>query len=108
MRSGTVAEVGCAKVASANIETVFSGAGRISGKSRTLSPTLLSDYAINHYNYKYDWLRPSLDEIIKAYTRLHGKKAHWSDAEDSEEESEEEGEEEGEGEAGEEEEGEGE
>ena len=54
-----VAEVGPAKVASTNIETVFSGAGRISGKSRTLSPSLLSDYAFCHYNYKYDWLRPS-------------------------------------------------
>ena len=70
---------------------MFSGAGRISAKSRTLSPTLLSDYAFCHYNYKYDWLRPSLDEIIKAYIRLFGKKAHESDAEsDSEEEEEEE------------------
>ncbi len=35
-------------------------------KSRTLDP-LLSDYAFLHYNYKYDWLRPTLDEIITAY-----------------------------------------
>ena len=49
-----LAEVGCAKVASANVETVFSGAGRISAKSRTLDAELLSDYAFLHYNYKYD------------------------------------------------------
>ena len=45
-------ELGCAKVASANIETVFSGAGRISNKSRKLSPEILSNYAFCHYNYK--------------------------------------------------------
>ena len=68
-------------MASANIETVFSGAGRISGKSRTLSPSLLSDYAFCHYNYKYDWLRPSLNEIIAAYEKLYGKKGRDSDEE---------------------------
>ena len=72
MRSGTVAEVGCAKVAnaSANIETVFSGAGRISAKSRTLSPIILSQYAFCHYNDKYEWLRPSVEEIVAAYMKL--------------------------------------
>ena len=83
-----LAEVGCVKVASANVETVFSGAGRISMKSRTLDPQLLSDYAFLHYNYKYDWLRPTLDEIITAYKKLYGKQQHESDAEDSEEEEE--------------------
>jgi len=58
------AEVGCAKVASANVETVFSGAGRLSVKSHCLGPQLLSDYAFLHYNYKYDWLRPTLEEIV--------------------------------------------
>jgi hypothetical protein len=38
-----LAEVGCAKVASANVEVVFSGAGRISMKSHSLDPQLLSD-----------------------------------------------------------------
>ena len=96
-----LAEVGCAKVASANVETVFSGTGRISAKSRTLDPELLSDYAFLHYNYKYDWLRPTLDEIITAYKKLYGKEQHESDADSEdesaeEEEAEEEGEEEGE------------
>ena len=54
-----MAEVGCAKVASANIEVVFSGAGRISTKSHCLDPQLLSDYGFLHYKYiKYDCLRP--------------------------------------------------
>ena len=60
-------KVGCAKVASANVETVFSGAGRISMKSHYLSPQLLSDYAFLHFNYKYDWLLPILEEIVDIY-----------------------------------------
>ena len=68
-----LAEVGCAKVASANVEVVFSGAGRISMKSHCLDPQFLRDYAFLHYNYKYDWLRPKLEEIVAAYLRLYGK-----------------------------------
>ncbi len=76
-----LAEVGCVKLASANVESVFSGAGRISNKSKTLDPTILSNYAFNHYNYKYDWLRPTIEEIIQAYKKLYGTKARDSDAE---------------------------
>jgi hypothetical protein len=103
-----VAEVGCCKVASANVETVFSGAGKISNKSRTLDPQLLSDYAFLHYNYKYDWLRPTLEEIVAAYKKLYGPQARNSDhesdgsssgGEDKEEEEEEEAEGGGEDEA---------
>ena len=61
-------EVGCAKVASAKVETVFSGAGRLRMKSHYLGPQLLSDYAFLHCNYKYDWLRPTLEEIVDTYT----------------------------------------
>lgn len=76
-----MAEVGCAKVASANVETVFSGVGRISMKSHCLGPQILSDYAFLHYNYKYDWLRPTLEEIVDAYTKLYGKESRESDIE---------------------------
>ena len=72
---------GCAKVASANVETVFSGAGCISMKSHCLGPQILSDYAFLHYNYKYDWLRPTLEEIVEAYTKLYGKESRESDIE---------------------------
>ena len=41
-----------AKLASANVEAVFSGAGHLSMKSHCLGPQLLSDYAFLHYNYK--------------------------------------------------------
>ena len=76
-----MAEVGCVKVASANVETVFSGAGRLSMKSHCLGPQLLSDYAFLHYNYKYDWLRPTLEEIVDTYTKLYGKESRELDIE---------------------------
>jgi len=68
-------------VASANLETVFSSAGRISMKSHFLGPQLLSDYAFLHYNYKYDWLRPTLEEIVDTYTKLYGKESRESNIE---------------------------
>jgi hypothetical protein len=68
-------------VASANVEVVFSDAGRISMKSHSFDPHLLSDYAFLHYNYKYDWLRPRLEEIVAAYMKLCGKELRDSDNE---------------------------
>ena len=73
-----------------------------------MDPLLLSHYAFCHYNYKYDWLRPTRDEIVKAYKKLYGAGAHNSDAESDdslggeEEGEEQEGEEGEEGEGGEE------
>ena len=66
-------------MASANVETVFSGAGRLSMKSHCLGQQLLSDYAFLHYNYKYDWLRPTLEEIVDTCTKLCGKESRESD-----------------------------
>ena len=45
-------------------------------KSHCLGPQILSDYAFLHYNYKYDWLRPTLEEIVDATTAqwaFHGE-----------------------------------
>ena len=52
-------------------------------KSHSLDPQLLSDYAFRvlHYNYKYDWLRPRLKEIVAAYRKLYGKELRDSDNE---------------------------
>jgi len=51
-----MAEVGCAKTASANMEVVFSGVGSISTKSHRLDPQLLSDY------WKGEWLAEGLTD----------------------------------------------
>jgi hypothetical protein len=75
-----LAQVGCAKVASANVKVLFSGAAHLSMKSLCLDPQLLSD-AFLHYEYKYDWLRPKLEEIVAAYMKPYGKESRDSDNE---------------------------
>ena len=32
-------------------------------------------YACLHYSYKFDWLRPKLEEIVAAYLRIYGKES---------------------------------
>ena len=77
-----VGQVGCAKAASANVETVFSGVGSMVAKSVNIGGELLSDYAMCHHNWQYEWLRPTKAEIEEAYFKLYGKDAHESDLED--------------------------
>jgi len=88
-----VAEVGCYKAASANVETVFSGVGGMVQKSTNIGADLVADYTICHYNWKYSWLEPSEEEIVKAYQELYGPEAHVSDDSESEADDEEDDEE---------------
>ena len=46
----------------------------MSKKSRKMSAQLLSDYCFIHYNYKYEWLRPAVTEIVAMYKQIYGKK----------------------------------
>ena len=78
-----VAEVGSQKAAAANVETVFSGAGGMVAKAASLGADLLADYTICHYNWQYDFLLPSDEEIVSAYQLLYGVDARASDAEQS-------------------------
>lgn len=66
-----VAEVGPNKAASANIETVFSGAGKFAEEAKTASEKLLSQMVRLHYNYKYPFLRPSNKEVVDKYNAKH-------------------------------------
>ena len=66
-----VADVGCKKLTSSNVETLFSGAGYMSKKAPTMSDELLQMYVFIFYNSKYEWLLPSTDTIVKAYLHLH-------------------------------------
>ena len=79
----------------AALHQVSAGSGVVAGRG--------SQEGTLHYNYKYDWLRPTLDEIITAYKKLYGKQQPKSNAEDSSGEDSEDQEkgEEGEQEAGE-------
>jgi len=50
-------------------------------KLHCLGLQLLSNYAFLHYNYKYDWLCQTLEEIVNTYTKLFGKESCESDIE---------------------------
>ena len=62
-----VAEVGCKKAAAANVESVFSGAGKFSNEARSVVAKLLERIVKLHYNWKYVFLRPSMAQIIARY-----------------------------------------
>ena len=64
-----MAEVGSAKAASSNVESVFSGAGGMAANSTSISGDLLSDYAVCHDNWQYEWLRPTEEEFLTACPR---------------------------------------
>ena len=58
---------GCKKAAAANVESVFSGAGKFTEEAGSAGPILISRIVKLHYNWKYAFLRPSMDEIIEHY-----------------------------------------
>ena len=62
------------------------------------APTLFQ--AFLHYNYKYDWPRPTLEEIVDTYTKLYSKELRESDIESEGSSAAEEVEEDGEEEEG--------
>ena len=63
-----VAEVACKKAAAANVETVFSGAGKFTDEAPSTGAALLSRIVKLHYNWKYEFLQPTLKEVIKRAT----------------------------------------
>ena len=70
------------KGASACVESVFSGVKRLlGGFAATMSPELLELYVFIHYNWQYDFMRPTIDEIVKAYLAEHGHDPKQEDLE---------------------------
>ena len=65
--SAYLAEVGCKKSASANVESVFSGAGNFIEQGGTAGSTLLERMVKLHYNWKYEFVRPTLEEVVDRY-----------------------------------------
>ena len=71
-----VAEVGCKKAAAANVESVFSGAGKFTQEAKSAGHMLLSRMVRLHYNWKYLFLRPTIEEVVKRYLeKFHKKEA---------------------------------
>ena len=69
------------KGASACVESVFSGVKRLLGDfAATMSPEILEMYVFVHYNWQYEWMRPSNEEIVAAYKAAHGSEAMEEDS----------------------------
>ena len=62
-----LADVACKKAASANVESVFSGAGKFTEEAPSGGELLLSYLIKLHYNWRYSFLQPSNQEIIDRY-----------------------------------------
>ena len=67
-----VAEVAPKKAAAANLETVFSGAGKFTQEAPTTGATLLQRITKLHYNWKYVFLRPTIEEVVRHYNNKFG------------------------------------
>ena len=62
-----LADVGCKKSAAANVESVFSGAGKFTAEAPSTGAELLTRMVKLHYNWKYLFLRPTMAQIIDRY-----------------------------------------
>ena len=70
-------------------EVVYSGATKLSDEAQMLADDMLAAYIFNHYNWKYDFLRPTIEQIVQEYLKLHGDEAPEEEEEEVEEETEE-------------------
>ena len=53
------------------METVYSGAtSKLSDEAQMLGDDMLAAYVFDHYNWKYIFLRPTVNEIVEAYLKL--------------------------------------
>ena len=88
--------VGSKKGASACVESVFSGVKRLLGDfAQRMGPELLELYVFIHYNWQYEFMQPTIEEIVAAYLKLHGPEPLEEDVADGEDEDEDEDEAEG-------------
>ena len=68
-----IAEVGCKNVAAANVESVFSGAGKFTLEAKSTGPVYLRQIVKVHNNWKYLCLRPTEEAIIARYMLKYAK-----------------------------------
>jgi len=64
-------DCGSKRASSASVETVYSGATNMSDKACQLGDNELAAYIFNHYNWKFDFLRLTVQEIVDEYLRVH-------------------------------------
>jgi len=82
-------DTGPMKGASSNVESIFSGVKRLLGDfAATMSPEVLEMYVFIHYNMQYDFMCPTVEEIVQAYLKLYGAEARVEDIDDGESDNE--------------------
>ena len=92
-----IGDCGSKRAASASVETVYSGATKLSNEADSLGDDVLAAYVFNHHNWQFEFLRPTVAEIVAEYQKVHGHTAPVEEETDDENEGEGEAEE-GEGE----------
>ena len=76
------------KGASACVESVFSGVKRLLGDfAATMSPEILEMYVFIHYNWQYEFMRPTIEEIVAAYLKIYGAEPSTDDVESSDDDA---------------------
>ena len=63
------AEVGPKKAAAANVESVFSGAGKFTDEAKSAGHKLVSRITKLHYDWKYDFLHPTSKQVVDRYNK---------------------------------------
>ena len=63
------AEVGPKKAAAANVESVFSGAGKFTDEAKSAGPKLISRMTKLHYDWKYKFLHPTNKQVVDRYNK---------------------------------------
>ena len=67
-------QVGCIRAAAGSVETVFSGAGKFMDEAPSSGAKLLSMMVRCHYLYKYEFIRPSIEAVVKLYNQKHHRR----------------------------------
>ena len=61
------------RAAAANVESVFSGAGKFTDEASSAGHVLLRRMVKLHYNWKYEFVRPTVDEVCERYKVKHAQ-----------------------------------
>jgi hypothetical protein len=70
------AEVGPKKAAAANVESVFSGAGKFTDEAKSAGHKLVSRITKLHYDWKYDFLHPTSKQVVDRYNKRFRPTVH--------------------------------
>jgi len=68
--------VGPKKAAAANVESVFSGAGKFTDEAKSAGHKLVSRITKLHYDWKYKFLHPTSKQVVDRYNQKFRPSVH--------------------------------